>query len=215
MLLSMMQTQAERATDRPPLNFLQQILDESAQMHRHLCPRQVLGARIGLLGLRTLGLIDAAYQKRFYNSRKRLLTIVETDGCGADGISVATDSYVGRRTMRVVDYGKVAATLVDIQQEIAVRIWPSSDARDLAERFAPNEKSRWHAYLLGYQLMPDNLLLRVQPVQLTQSIQQIISKPNHYISCASCGEEVMHEREVVHNGRILCQACAGNSYYVT
>jgi len=211
----MSQTQTEQRTDRPPLAYLQQILDESAQMHRHLCPRQVLGARIGLFGLLTLGLIDAHYQNRFYNSRKRLLTIVETDGCGADGISVATDSYVGRRTMRVVDYGKVAATFVDTKRRIAVRVWPSPDARRLAEQFAPKQKSRWHAYLLGYQLIPDALLLQVQPVQLSQSITQIISKPTARILCEQCGEEVMNEREVEQNGRFLCQSCAGSSYYVT
>jgi formylmethanofuran dehydrogenase subunit E len=44
---------------------------------------------------------------------KRLLTIAETDGCAADGLAVATGCWVGRRTMRILDFGKVAATFVD------------------------------------------------------------------------------------------------------
>ncbi|MCP4426338.1 MAG: hypothetical protein GY803_17745, partial [Chloroflexi bacterium] len=89
-------------------DLLRPYLDDSAARHKHLCPRQVLGVRIGLRGLRELDFIDEGYQSRYDNRRKRLLTIVEADGCGADGIAVATDCQVGRRTMRVLDYGKMA-----------------------------------------------------------------------------------------------------------
>ena len=197
----------------PPEAILKELLQLSAMRHQHLCPRQVLGVRIGLCGLRQLGLIDAAFFPQFHNEKKRLLTIVEMDGCGADGVAVATDCYVGRRTLRVVDYGKVAATLIDRQTGQAVRVWPSPESRNLAEQLAPEADSRWHAYLLGYQRMADADLLRFRPVQLTQTIAEIISKPNLRAICEQCGEEVMNEREQVVNGRILCQPCAGNSYY--
>lgn len=48
---------------------LQQALEISCRDHNHLCPRQVLGARIGLAGLRGLGYVDAP-------GGKRLLVIV-------------------------------------------------------------------------------------------------------------------------------------------
>lgn len=193
---------------------LRPYLDESAALHKHLCPRQVLGVRLGLRGLRELGLIDDAYQSRFDNRRKRLLTIVETDGCGADGIAVATDCHVGRRTMRVLDYGKVAATLVDTKAGRAVRVWPRPDVRQTAKGCATEARSRWHAYLEAYQIIPDDILLHVQPVELTRSLAEILSRPNLRVNCEQCGEEILNEREVVANGRILCQTCAGPSYYV-
>lgn len=193
-------------------DVLRPYLKKSAVRHKHLCPRQVLGVRIGLRGLLALGLMDETYPP-FDNQNKRLLTIVEMDGCGADGIAVATDCQVGRRTLRVLDYGKMAATLIDTRTEQAVRVWPRAGIRQTARRYAPDARSRWHAYLEAYQLIPDAELLHVRPVKLTQSLAQILSRPNLRTNCELCGEEIMNERERVVNGRILCQPCAGNSYY--
>ncbi|MCP5100012.1 MAG: formylmethanofuran dehydrogenase [Chloroflexi bacterium] len=198
----------------PPPALMELLLAQSAQQHKHLCPRQVLGVRIGLCGLLALGLIDHTYAPQFNNNRKRLLTIVETDGCGADGIAVATDCHVGRRTMRVMDYGKVAATLVDQLTETAVRVSPSPHARILAEKYAPDAKSRWHAYLKAYQFMPENDLLCIKKVKLVQSLAQIMSRPNKKVLCATCGEEIMNERELLIEGQFLCRTCSGDSYYI-
>lgn len=197
----------------PSQALLDQLLEESERLHRHLCPRQVLGVRIGLTGLRYLGLVGADYGPRFTNERKRLLTVVETDGCGADGISVATNCWVGRRTLRVMDFGKVAATLVDTKTEQAVRVSVHPEARSHSRVYASEARSRWHAYLAAYQIMPDAELLRVEPVQLVQTVAQIISRPNLRTDCDACGEEILNEREVMVNGRALCRACAGESYY--
>ena len=191
------------------------ILDESAAMHKHLCPRQVLGARIGLRGLCALGLMDENGGDRFENGRKKLLTIVETDGCGLDGIAVATDCHVGRRTLRVMDYGKMAATLIDVKSKTAVRISPQPNIRQLAHEYAPNARSRWHTFLEAYYIIPDEELLRVETVILTKTIEEILSKPRVRINCAECGEEIVNEREVLVNGRLLCLPCAGTTYYTT
>lgn len=199
---------------RPLPQILQPILTQSAQRHQHLCPRQVLGARLGLAALRHLGFTDGMYKPRFVNDEKRLLTIVETDGCGADGVAVATDCHVGRRTLRVLDFGKVAATLVDTFNNRAVRVWPHSQARHHAETAVPHAESKWHAYLEAYQILPDHKLLRIQPVTLTQSLEEILSKPNIRAICEQCGEEIMNEREVLLHGRTLCRACAGEQYYI-
>ena len=75
-------------------------------------------------------------------------------------------------------------------------------------------RSRWHSYLEAYQIMPDAELLRVQPVELTQTLAQIISRPNLRVACAVCGEEIINQREVTRDARILCRACAGQAYYV-
>ncbi len=192
---------------------LRPLLATSAERHRHLCPRQVLGIRMGLFGLHQLGLLDEA-GCLFDNEKKRLLTIMETDGCGADGVAVAADCHVGRRTLRIVDYGKMAATFVDTKTEQAIRVAPSALSREMAPDFAPDAPSRWHAYLEAYQAMPDELLLAWQPVQLTPSSSEILSRPGVRATCADCGEEIINEREVVVNGRTLCRSCAGNAYYL-
>ena len=188
------------------------LLDASAERHRHLCPRQVLGIRMGLFGLHQLGLLGKD-EYQFDNPKKRLLTIMETDGCGADGVAVATDCHVGRRTLRVVDFGKMAATFVDTLTEQAIRVAPGVESRELAPDYAPDARSRWHAYLEAYQVMPDELLLTWQPVRLTTPIREIISRPGVRALCDVCGEEIINERELVENGRTLCRACAGETYY--
>ncbi len=96
---------------------LQELLQATAARHYHLCPRQVLGVRMGLLAAHTLHL-------DLPQTDKRLLTIVETDGCFTDGLAVATGCWVGRRTLRIEDYGKIAATFVDTLTEQAIRLTP-------------------------------------------------------------------------------------------
>ncbi len=189
------------------------LLNASTKNHRHLCPRQVLGIRMGLLGLRQLGLLGEN-ENLFNNARKRLLTIMETDGCGADGVAVAVDCHVSRRTLRVVDFGKMAATFVDTVTEQAIRVAPTAQSRELAPDFAPGARSRWHAYLEAYQVMPDDLLLAWQPVKLNTPVGQIVSRAGVRVLCDVCGEEIINEREVMVNGRTFCRACAGESYYL-
>ncbi len=185
---------------------LQDLLDESAARHQHLCPRQVLGARMGLLGVRLLGM-------DLPNSTKRLLVITETDGCFADGLSVATGCTVGARTLRLIDHGKVAAAFIDTKTDRAVRLVPSKTSRPLAREYAPLARSRWHAQLEAYQIMPEAELFDVQPIELTLSLEKLLSKPGRKAICAQCGEEIINEREIIQEDRTLCRACAGDGYW--
>lgn len=185
---------------------LQTILEISATRHKHLCPRQVLGARIGLAGGAALGL-------DLPRTDKRLLIILETDGCFADGVDVATGCTVGHRTVRVEDYGKVAATFVDVQSGAAVRVAPRLDVRERAYAYVPDEPRHYFAQLQAYQIMPDDELLTIEPVTLATPIAEIVSRPGVRVNCAHCGEEIINEREVKVGERSLCRACAGHSYY--
>ncbi len=186
---------------------LEDILQESAALHRHLCPRQVLGARIGLMAGRLLKI-------ELPQTHKRLLAIVETDGCFVDGLSVAANCWVGRRTLRVEDYGKVAATLIDTESERAVRIVPRASARSAAAAYAPDARNRWEAQLLGYQRMPDAELLLAVPVQLRTPVAQLVSRPGLKAICDRCGEEILNERELHQGDLTLCRACALGAYYL-
>ena len=190
----------------PSMKTLEEFLAESSALHRHLCPRQVLGVQMGRLATELLGL-------DLPQDDKRLLTIVETDGCFTTGLSVATNCWVGRRTLRVEDYGKVAATFVDTQTEQAIRIAPSPGARQLAADYAPEAHNRWQAMLLGYQRMPLADLFVWCPVDLTLPVAAIISRAGHRAACHQCGEEILNEREVVSGGLTLCRHCAFGGYY--
>lgn len=185
---------------------IQPLLEKSSRNHSHLCPRQILGVRMGLCGLKALGI-------QANQGSKRLLVITETDGCFADGLTAATDGTVGHRTLRVEDYGKAAATFVDTQTGLAVRVAPTLDIRERAYQYAPNEPRHYFAQMQAYQIMPDEEMFTVTEVHLAVPIAEIVSRPGVRVNCEACGEEIMNEREVRKHGQVLCMACASNAYY--
>jgi formylmethanofuran dehydrogenase subunit E len=144
---------------------------------------------------------------------KRLLVFIETDGCGADGISVASGCWVGKRTLRVLDFGKLAATFVDTYTNQAVRVVPRPGIRETAWRYAPDAHNRWTAQLKGYRLMPEQALLRTMPVTLIENLEKFISRPGAIVVCEACREEILNEREVIIEEMVLCRACVGEAYY--
>jgi formylmethanofuran dehydrogenase subunit E len=186
---------------------LQKLLAESSARHHALCPRQVLGVRMGLLAGELLDI-------ELPHPDKRLFTFVETDGCGLDGISAATGCSVGRRNMRVSDFGKMAATFVDVVTREALRIVPSRESRIRAGDYMPESSNRWQAQLHAYQIMPAEELFTVTPVTLTISLDKIISRHGLRVLCKLCGEEIMNGREEMVDGRPVCRGCAGQAYYI-
>ncbi len=185
---------------------LQELLQRSSARHSHLCPRQVLGVRMGLAGLRMLAL-QAPLTKHTG------LVIVETDGCFADGVEAATGAAVGHRTLRVNDLGKIAATFADIITGRTIRLSVRQGAREQARLYAPDEERHYFAQLRGYQLMPDEELFAMQEVVLEPSLATLISRPGVRVVCELCGEEVINDRQVERDGMTLCRTCAYGSYY--
>ena len=184
---------------------LDDLLTLSATHHHNICPRQVLGVRIGLLAGHLLDL-------PLPQPDKRLLAIAETDGCFVDGVSAATGCYVGRRTLRIEDYGKTAVTFVDTLTERAIRVAPRINAREQAWDYAPSARNKWEAQLIGYKYIPDELLFHWQWVQLTIPVKQIIGQAGGRVSCEICGEEIINQREVIREGTVLCKPCAGGAF---
>ena len=182
------------------------LLAQTAALHKHLCPRQVLGVRMGMLAARRFAF-------SLPQRDKRLLAFVESDGCFADGVTIATGCSLGHRTMRLMDQGKVAVTFVDSKTAQAFRIWPAPQSRALAATYAPDAPNRWTAQLKGYQTMPDDELLRLGEVELTVDLQAIVGKPGVRASCSQCGEEILNLREVRRDGLPLCLHCAGSGYW--
>ena len=185
---------------------LQNALEMASARHKHLCPRQVLGARCAIAAAEILEL-------EVPRTDKRLLVIVETDGCFVDGVEAATGVSVGGRPLRVEDFGKIAATFVDVKTERALRVAPKLDVRDRARHYAPEQTRRYFAMLHGYQRMPDAELLSFEWVILSRPVAAIVSRASARAKCEQCGEEIINEREVFEDDRALCLTCAGRGYY--
>jgi formylmethanofuran dehydrogenase subunit E len=181
-------------------------LAQAVAAHGHLCPGQVLGVRMARRGCLELGLDpdDRA-------DRKRLIVYVETDRCAADALESVTGCKLGKRTLKHVDYGKVAATLVDTQTGRAVRVIARDEARDKVTSYG--DAGTAQAQLTAYQKMPDDDLLIVQRVKVDIPPEDLPGRPLRRVTCEACGESVCDGREVMVNGRMLCRACAGQAYY--
>ncbi len=186
---------------------LSELFKRSSVRHNHLCPRQILGVRIGLAGMQLLGL-EAPVDKAAG------LVILETDGCFADGVEAATGATIGHRTMRINDLGKIAATFADLRTGQAFRLSPALDVRERALTYAPEELRHYFAQLKGYQIMPDEDLMRIQEVVLTPTPAELVAKPVSRTTCDYCGEEIINQREVILNGNTLCRSCANQGYYL-
>jgi formylmethanofuran dehydrogenase subunit E len=182
------------------------LLKLSSTRHDHLCHRQVLGVRMGLAGLAAIGL-EAPMP------HKAALVILETDGCFADGVEVASGATVGHRTLRVADQGKVAAVFANVKTGSAIRLAPRLDVRMRALEYAPGIKDKYYAQLKGYQIMPEKELFTFQVVVLEPTLERLLSRPGLRAKCTHCGEEIINERQVRVEGKVLCRHCAGQGYY--
>lgn len=163
-------------------------------------------ARMGLYAAELLGL-------ELPRADKRLFVIAETDGCAVDGLIAATGCRVGSRTLRILDFGKVAATFTDTRAGISIRIRPSNACRVLARGCVPGARNRWEAILLGHQIMTAKELFASQFVRLNAPLDELLGKRGRKTICKACGEEIINGRETERAGSILCLSCAGGEYY--
>lgn len=185
---------------------LESLLQQTASLHRHLCPRQVLGVRLGMYAAQL-------FPGTMPQTNKRMLAMVETDGCFADGVSVATGCSMGHRTMRLADEGKIAATFIDTRDGHATRIYALPDLRTRALANAPGAPNRWQAYLEVYQQLAAEEMFGQTEVRLNFDVAAVIGKPGTRAVCARCGEEILNQRERLQQGQTLCRSCAGESYW--
>jgi len=188
------------------MDKLEELFELTASRHHHLCPRQVLGVRMAQLAGKELGI-------ELPQKDKRVFCFSECDGCGMGGFADGSGCYPERRTMHILDYGKLAATFVDQQTGKAVRVAPKNNIRNKFSKHGLDDKQRWQAMLDGYKVMSDEELFTVRPVILTIDLAAIVSKPGMRVTCDICGEEVTNEREIRLDGRTLCKTCAGAGYF--
>jgi len=187
---------------------LDELLEEARIAHGHLCAGQVLGVRMAMLGLRELGIHDPRGR-----DRKRIVTYVEIDRCATDAIGVVTGCRLGKRALKFRDWGKMAATFVDLESNRAIRIAARETSKDLARQLHPELDNKNAQQMLAYRELTDDQLFTKQWVEVEIGPQEMPGFKGERITCAVCGEGINYHREVVQDGRTLCQGCAGNSYY--
>ena len=188
---------------------LDSYLREAEQAHGHLCAGQVLGVRLAMLGLQKLGIDDA----RSHDNRKRLVTFVEIDRCATDAVAVVTGCRLGKRALKFRDWGKVAATFVDLQTGRAIRIAAKESSKALAQTLHPEITDKNQQQMLAYREMPDDDLFTTQWVKVELPPEEFPGYKGERIVCDSCGEGINFCREVRRDGKVLCRSCAGERYY--
>ena len=182
-------------------------LEMATTMHRGcLCPGQVLGTRMALLGCRLLGVEPP-------DQEKRLFVFVEMDRCFAAAVAAVTGCRLGKRPLKYVDYGKAACTFYDERTGRAVRIVARDDARDRVALYADPEMGKYEAQAHAYRVMPEEDLFVVQDVLVEIPLEDRPGRPISRVFCAACGEGVNDRREVYVDGQPLCRACADGAYY--
>jgi formylmethanofuran dehydrogenase subunit E len=184
---------------------LERALREADAFHGHLCPGQVLGVRMALLGCRSAGVADP-------RGSKKLITWVEIDRCGADAVQTVTGCKPGKRTLKIVDYGKLAATFLNTETGVAIRVVVRSDARERAVALHP-QLERHDAQMAAYRTLPEDQLFTVQAVSPALGAFDRPGKPAMRVLCTVCGEEVNDNRHIDGDDGPLCRACAGGAYY--
>lgn len=182
---------------------LDELLRAAEVAHGHLCAGQVLGVRMAMLGCRRLGIEEPRGA-----DRKRLVTYVEIDRCATDAIGVVTGCRLGKRALKFRDWGKMAATFVDLASGRAVRIVALESSKQRARELYPEIENKNQQQMTAYREMPDAELFGEQWVEVAVGPKETPGFRGERVACAECGEGVNYERFVERGGERLCLACA-------
>ncbi len=161
-----------------------------------------------MLGLELLGIDDPRGR-----DRKRLITYVEIDRCATDAVGVVTGCRLGKRALKFRDWGKVAATFVDLDSGKAVRVAARESSKALARQMHPEIDNKNQQQMLAYREISNEDLFAVQWVKVEVRPEDLPGYKGERIVCAECGEGINFQREVRRDGKVLCRGCAGESYY--
>ena len=164
---------------------------------------------MAMLGCRLIGLDEPTRHDQI----KKLVVYIEMDRCTADAVAHATGVKLGRRSLKFMDYGIMAATFVNLETGKAFRVVSTEEARDLACYFAPEVSGKYAQQLEAYKRMPDNVLFRVQQVKVAINEFDMPGPTRRKVACAQCGQMVRDHREVNQDGRVFCVPCAGGAYF--
>lgn len=190
---------------------LEELLEEVAAFHGEDCPGQTLGTRLALAGLAQVGIDDPKSPA----NRKKIMVYIECDRCVSDAIMAVTGCRIGKRTIKMLDYGIVAATFINLETGKSVRVIAREESRALADNYAPPEiENKYERQRLAYRVMPDEELFDFEEVRVSIPEQDMPGRPSRRVQCDECGNWVQDYRDIEREGRILCIPCAEGAYFV-
>jgi formylmethanofuran dehydrogenase subunit E len=195
--------------EEDPMQSFDTLLRGSADAHGHLCPGQVVGVRMAMLGCKLIGLDNPSEVPQI----KKLIVYVEIDRCAADAIAYVTGVKLGRRSLKFKDYGIMAATFVNLESRAAYRIVSTESARDLAAVYAPDIEEVSRQQLEAYIRMPDDVLFDVQRVNVDVPFHDMPGPSRFKTTCERCGQVVRDKKEILRGGQVLCRPCAQGAYF--
>jgi formylmethanofuran dehydrogenase subunit E len=185
------------------LESFEELLQLAEVAHGHLCAGQILGVRMALLACRRLEVNDPRGAER-----KKLVTFVEIDRCATDAISLVTGCRLGRRALKFRDWGKMAATFVNLASGKAIRIVALENSRELAQERFPEIASKGRQQMMAYRELSDEELFREQWVTVALPPNELPGYKSERRSCVECGEGVNFDRFVERKGQVVCLSCA-------
>src|SRR5580692_224395 len=185
------------------MDSLDDLLVKAEVAHGHLCAGQILGVRMALLGLDRLAIADPRGA-----DRKRLVTYVEIDRCATDAIGLVTGCRLGKRALKFRDWGKMAATFVDLTSGRGVRIVALENSRELAKQLYPHVEPKSRQQMVAYRELSDAQLFREQWVRVNVDAAELPGTKGDRVVCPRCGEGVNFGRFVESDGQRLCLSCA-------
>ncbi|HLY41763.1 MAG TPA: formylmethanofuran dehydrogenase subunit E family protein [Terracidiphilus sp.] len=185
------------------MESLDELLTQAEAAHGHMCPGQILGVRMALLGLRGLEIDDPRGA-----DRKRLITFIEIDRCATDAIGMVTGCRLGKRTLKFRDWGKMAATFVDLDSGGGIRVVALENSRDRARQLYPNLENKKQQQMQAYRDLPDDELFRTERVRVQVDPAELPGARGERFTCPRCGEGVNFGRFETVAGEQLCWSCA-------
>ncbi len=189
------------------------LLQGSVKAHGHLCPGQVIGVRMAMLGCKLIELDNPNNMPQI----KKIIVYVEIDRCATDAISYVTGVKLGRRSLKFIDNGIMAATFVNLETKNAFRILSTEESRDFAIKYAaihfPELKDPHQQQLEAYKKMDIEDLFTIEEVVVDIPLCDMPGPTKFKAECQNCGIIVRDKREVIKNSKILCRTCAFGSYY--
>lgn len=193
------------------LDDVDALLAECGRLHGHICPGQLLGVRMAIHGCGLIGIGDPRGA-----DRKKLIVWVEIDRCMADAVSAVTGVRLGKRSLKYLDYGKVAATFHNLSEERSVRIVAKDESRSLADSLSPEISDKKERQMLAYRKARVDDLFKIERIQVSFDEMELPGRPRKRVTCAVCQEGINDGREVLDAlNRIVCRACAFGAYYRT
>ncbi|MGB7950641.1 MAG: molybdopterin-guanine dinucleotide biosynthesis protein B [Candidatus Binatia bacterium] len=178
----------------------EELFRESSALHGHHCAGQVLGVRMAMVGCREVGIDEP-------RGCKKLIVYVEMDRCATDAVQAVTGCSLGKRTLKFLDYGKMAATFINTETNNAVRVLAKDDARSHASAFAPDATNPREAQKQAYAVMPEELLFGILPTRVEIPEENLPGFGSPRVSCDVYGEGINLRREIRRAGQTLCIPC--------